>query len=149
MKQLFFLALLVPPLFACGDDVTVVGGADAGGAPPADGCTADPFACAAATTCWVLADQKSFDCLPVGQGQADQACVNTAGQATCGEGLTCLQLQGASSGICTPYCDEAHTCESGAECKLITLAGSTYGACEPGGGAGGAGGGASGGGGGG
>ncbi len=141
MKHLLLLGFLLPPLFACGDDVVIDGGSNAGGGPPADGCTSDPFACAAATTCWVLADQKSFDCLPVGPGAADQPCVNTAGQATCGEGLTCLQLQGASDGLCTPYCDEAHACESGAECKLISLAGSTYGACEPASGTGGAGGG--------
>lgn len=141
MRHLFLLGLAVTPLFACGDSVTVVGGSDPGGAPPADGCTADPFACAAGTTCWVLADQKSFDCLTEGPGAADQACVNTAGQATCGEGMTCLQLEAASSGICTPYCNEAHACASGAACISITLAGSTYQACEPpaAGGAGGAG----------
>lgn len=135
--------LLSLPLFACGDDVTVVGGSDAGGAPPTDGCTADPFACEAGTTCWVLADQKSFDCLPSGPGVADEECVNTAGQATCADGLTCLQLAGAMTGVCAPYCDDAHACVSGAECKTISLAGSLYGACEPpgAGGAGGAGGG--------
>jgi hypothetical protein len=139
MKHVVLLSFVL--IAGCGDDVTVVGGSDAGGAPPGNGCTADPFACAAGTTCWVLSDQTSFDCLPAGSGAVDQACVNTAGQATCAEGLTCLQLQGASSGFCTPYCDESHACESGADCQSITLAGSTYGACEPPGtgGAGGAG----------
>lgn len=140
MKPVVLLSFAL--LAGCGDDVTVVGGSNAGGAPPGNGCSADPFACAAGTTCWVLSDQKSFDCLPEGPGAIDQACVNTAGQATCAEGLTCLQLQGASSGFCTPYCDEEHTCASGAACATILLAGSTYGACEPsmgGGGSGGAG----------
>ena len=137
MKHAALLSLFL--LAACGDDTTVVGGSDAGGAPPTNGCTADPFACESGTTCWVLSDQTSFDCLPAGAGQADQACVNTAGQATCGEGMTCLQLEGATSGFCTPYCDEDNECVSGAACKSITLAGSTYRACEPGG-AGGAGG---------
>jgi hypothetical protein len=141
MKLALLLGLLVPVL-ACGDDDTGVGGGPSGGAP-ANGCTADPFACAAGTTCWVLSDQKSFDCLPVGPGASAEECVNTAGQATCGEGLTCLQLAAATEGVCTPYCDQDHPCESGVACAQISLAGSIYGACEPPaeGGAGGGGGG--------
>jgi len=118
-------------LCGCGDDVSVVGGGGQGGSPPTDGCTADPFACVAGTTCWVLSNQSSFDCLPSGAGVADEACVNTAGQATCGDGLVCLQLEGAMSGFCTPYCTPANPCVSEAVCLTITLAGSTFQACEP------------------
>ncbi len=155
------LCLWALTMVACGDDSAsggagggAAGGAGAGGGASPSGCTADPFACPAGQTCWIDENQMTFSCLNSGPGDPGDSCVNIAGQPTCGDGHACLQLAGASNGVCTPYCDPedpAHACPDNAECLSVELAGALFRVCEPagmggggmggGGGAGGSGGG--------
>ena len=62
----------------------------------------------------------SFACVPSGGGKQGDTCVNTNGATTCGEGLACLQLEGAASGRCTAYCtpgNTAHGCPTDSKCS--------------------------------
>ncbi len=130
---------------ACGDSSgTGAGGAGQGGG--VSDCIADPFSCPSGQTCWIDTDQTHFHCLNSGAGVAGDTCKNFVGQPSCEDGLTCLQLQGAESGVCTPFCDPtdtAHGCSDGESCILVTLGDAEYHACQPqtgqgGGGTGGA-----------
>lgn len=127
--------LFLSSLLACGDDTSGTGGNGGGGGnAPAGSCLEDPFGCPMGQTCWIGADQTTFECLNSGTGQLGDTCQNFVGQPTCTDGLTCLQLQGAASGSCTQYCDPedpAHACPEGVQCLTVQLGDDTFHACEP------------------
>lgn len=132
--------LVVGALAACGDSGSS-GGGGSGGSAPAD-CAADPFACEAGTTCWIAADQTSFACLLSGPNAEGEACKNFYGEPTCQDGLVCLQLAGASEGVCARYCDlmdPNRGCPADSQCSGVQLADTVFHACAPQGGTGGAG----------
>jgi hypothetical protein len=135
-------------LLACGDDTSGTGGAGGnGGGSGTESCVSDPFSCPDGQTCWIGADQETFECLNSGQGQIGDECQNFVGQPTCTDDLVCLQLQGSTTGTCTPYCDPedpAHGCPDDAPCVMVQLGDDIFRACQPpegegGGGAGGGG----------
>jgi hypothetical protein len=59
-----------------------------------------------------------------GPGKAGDACQDTPGVATCGDGLACLQTSTAG-GTCTPYCDGSHACPAGTSCQTAALGGAS------------------------
>jgi hypothetical protein len=74
------------------------------------------------TTCWAQDTSPTFACLKSGTGQYGDACQNLIGQATCGDGLMCLQTTNAG-GKCVHYCEltgTAHACQSGV-CETAVL----------------------------
>src|SRR5262249_53740269 len=93
----------------------------------------------------------SFACLNAGPGAVGDECQPLFDSPSCGVGLLCVQLQGMTNGVCSPYCDPtdpAHACPSGVQCLPIGFQSPTgvvqTQVCktEPGTGGGGAGGGA-------
>jgi len=112
------LALLAVP--ACSSSSSS-GGGDSGAATTP--CNQNPWVCPSTQTCWPTST-TAFACLNAGPGQAGSSCVNTPGSPTCGAGLLCLMLQGASGGVCLPYCsttDPSHACTGGALCEGVTF----------------------------
>jgi hypothetical protein len=92
-------------------------------APTTQPCNENPWECPAGQTCWPTAS-GSFECLNSGPGKAGSPCLDSAGVATCGDGLACLATD-ATNGSCTPYCDNTnpnHACPAGLVCDTIQLA---------------------------
>lgn len=91
------------------------------------GCAANPFSCAAGTTCSAKDGSGVSACLPSGAGTRGSACQNTPGVATCGDTLLCLQ-QSAAGGRCTAYCEAGSTargCQPGEQCRAAAIQGTT------------------------
>src|SRR5438128_4407199 len=111
-RILAFAAILAgAAIVACSSSSSTPGDA---GAPTT--CDVDPWQCAAGQTCWPKDVNLNFTCLNSGQGKINEPCLFTAGQATCGDNLACLQLFGQAMGTCTPYCDNTkptHSCPNG------------------------------------
>jgi hypothetical protein len=87
-------------------------------------CNENPWECPAGQTCWPK-DESSFACLNSGPGAAGDACQDTVGAPTCGDGLACLEI-GAGGGVCSVYCDNtnpSHACSAGETCGTATLLG--------------------------
>ena len=85
-------------------------------------CNENPWECPAGQTCWSTST-GAFECLNSGAGAAGGSCQNTAGIATCGDGLVCLQTS-ASGGTCAQYCDNtdpSHGCSGGLSCQTAEL----------------------------
>lgn len=77
---------------------------------PGPGCTGDPGACAAGTTCWPVDTSGKFDCLPAPMEQvAGSACAIDLGVADCAPGLFCYPTAPAS-GVCSPFCTSWDDC---------------------------------------
>lgn len=89
-----------------------------------NGCSSNPFQCAAGTVCAAKDTSGVYACLKSGSGTKGSTCQNTPGSTTCGDGLTCLQ-QSAAGGQCLPFCDPngSHGCESGEQCRGVIVAG--------------------------
>jgi hypothetical protein len=87
-------------------------------------CNAQPYTCAAGTTCWPTDQAANFSCLKSGPGKAGDACVNTVASATCGDGLMCFQ-QTSTSGACVPYCDSSHPCPNAQACSTANILGTS------------------------
>jgi hypothetical protein len=131
---------------ACGDSLPIDDDG-VGGSHTETPCNKAPFDCADGQTCWPNTNVTAFQCLNSGPGKKGDTCQLIGGQVSCADDLICLMAQGATMGVCTPYCDATdvnHGCDEGQLCKLyqINTTGLTLSACEPKG-AGGAGGGPS------
>jgi hypothetical protein len=92
-------------------------------------CNVDPWQCPTGQTCWPKDQTGAFACLNSAAGKAKgDACTNTVGSPTCGDGLACFQGVGDSSGKCVPFCDNATAgrgCGAGETCSTVTLAGTS------------------------
>ncbi|HSO36760.1 MAG TPA: hypothetical protein VLT33_29745 [Labilithrix sp.] len=92
-----------------------------------DSCSSNPFSCDVGQTCSAKDKTGVFACLTSGSGKKGDACQNTPGVTTCGDGLVCLQLV-ASGGTCASFCEvgnAAHGCGTGETCSLAGLAGTS------------------------
>lgn len=90
-------------------------------------CNENPWECGAGQTCWPKDAVPTFACLNSGGGKKGDACSNTPGNATCGDGLACLQTTSAG-GTCVTYCDStntAHACASGEACTTAIVGGAS------------------------
>jgi hypothetical protein len=117
--SLLFLAIGCGSLLAACSSTTSNAGAG--------GCGSNPFACPAGQTCSVKDAAGTFACLPSGSGKSGDACLNTAGVATCGDTLVCLQVV-QSGGNCTHYCEagsSAHGCNPGEQCRAAEIQGTS------------------------
>lgn len=86
---------------------------------PGPGCTEDPLACPAGTTCWPVDISGRFDCLPAPQSQQHgAACKIELDRADCAAGLFCYPTA-PSSGVCSPFC--SGTCADGAACNDVSV----------------------------
>jgi len=100
-------------------------GCSSSSSPAGQGCNENPWECPAGQTCWPK-DQTSFACFRSGQGAAGEACENSVGAATCGDGLACLETGTAASGTCSAFCDStnpSHACSAGETCRMAILLG--------------------------
>lgn len=85
---------------------------------PGPGCTTDPSACPAGTTCWPVDITGRYDCLSAPPAQTPGSpCTIELGQADCAEGSFCYPTA-ATSGICSPFCASSADC-GGAACNVI------------------------------
>ncbi len=114
--RVYVLALIVPLSLAIG----------CSSSSGSDGqlCNENPWECPTGQTCWPK-DESSFACFNSGPGEAGDACKNTVGYPTCGDGLACLETD-AGGGICASYCDSAnpsHACSAGQTCQTAILVG--------------------------
>lgn len=122
----FVLWVSVIGLVACGSDD------EEGSGPPPAPCNERGGECPTGQVCWPNASLNGFACLNAAVGVEEGAsCVNTAGSATCGEGLACVMLMGQSSGSCMAYCDPAIAgkgCAAGQTCTQFVIpdVGSAY-----------------------
>ncbi len=94
---------------------------------PAGSCSANPFTCGAGQTCSVKDQSGAFAFLTSGSGKKADACQNTVGVTSCGDGLVCLQLVKAG-GTCSSFCEPgntAHGCATGETCTPAKLAGTS------------------------
>jgi hypothetical protein len=90
--------------------------------PATQPCNENPWECPSGQTCWPTLS-GSFECVNSGPGAAGSSCQDSAGVATCGDGLACLATT-ATNGVCTPYCDNtnpAHACPAGLVCDMIQV----------------------------
>jgi hypothetical protein len=58
-----------------------------------------------------------------GPGNVGDACQDSVGSPTCGDGLACLETS-TGGGICSTYCDNtnpSHACPTGEICASVTL----------------------------
>jgi hypothetical protein len=94
-------------------------------APAATPCNVDPWQCPAGQTCWLKDNTLAFACLNSAAGKAKgDACGNTVGAPTCGDGLSCLQLDVSKPGQCAPFCDNAKAgkgCAAGESCVEVRI----------------------------
>ena len=93
----------------------------------AGGCGTAPFTCPAGQTCSVKDASGTFACLPSGSGKKGDACLNTAGAATCTDNLVCLQVV-QSGGSCVPYCEPGsttHVCPGAEQCRAAAIQGTS------------------------
>lgn len=91
---------------------------------PTDQCNSNPWMCGSSGVCWPADNQGDYACYDVsdgGVGAKWSECHNAIGRPSCGTALACLKVHDLSSGYCVPYCDEAHPCASGEQCKLFRL----------------------------
>ena len=113
MKWMMTAALIATVFVAgCGSDTGGAGGSEG----PA-GCNTNPWSCTAGQTCSIANQGKTFACLDSGAGKIGESCKNTIDQPQCGDGMTCLQIQGQMTGVCSPFCDptnSAHACPDSA-----------------------------------
>lgn len=87
---------------------------------PGPGCTSDPLACPAGTTCWPVDISGRYDCLSAPAAQtAGSACEIDLGHADCAPGLFCFPTASAS-GVCSPFCSSADDC-GGAVCTAMRI----------------------------
>jgi hypothetical protein len=85
---------------------------------PGPGCTADPGACPAGTTCWPVDVSGKFDCLSAPAAQsAGSPCAIDLGIADCASGLFCYPTAPAS-GVCSPFCTSWDDC-GGSPCNDV------------------------------
>lgn len=90
-------------------------------------CASSPFSCPAGQTCSAKDTSGAFTCMPSGASNKGDACQNTPGATTCGDGLVCLQTS-VAGGQCAPYCEAsgtAHPCASGEQCRAAALQGTS------------------------
>ncbi len=116
---------LIATLFAAGCAVAACSSSSSSSSAD-DVCPANLFGCPAGQSCWAKDNTFAFACIPSGTGTKGSTCQSTVGVAACGEGLACLQLQGASTGTCVPYCQPGSTgrgCEAGEQCAQALLQG--------------------------
>ena len=90
----------------------------------------------ASQTCWFAnVDGSELDCIASGAGKVGDACRNTAGEATCSDGLMCLELEAGGPGVCSAYCDlegAKHGCPAGSTCtETATSSGLTFAVGHP------------------
>ncbi|MGZ5971274.1 MAG: hypothetical protein ACXWP4_26570 [Polyangiales bacterium] len=108
-------------LFACSSSN------DAG--PVTTPCNEDPWQCPTGQTCWPTDLSGTFACLNSAAGKVKgDACGNTVGAPTCGDGLACFQGVGDASGHCVAYCDNTkagHGCAAGETCQTALLSGTS------------------------
>jgi hypothetical protein len=93
------------------------------GQPQGPTCDQNPAQCPAGQTCWPNANASALTCIPSGAGRIGDACQNTEEQATCSDGLFCLQsTDPGSTGTCTPFCDPTKpACPGGGTCRQAQL----------------------------
>lgn len=115
--QFSIFVLIVPLPF-------VVGCSSSSASPGSQPCNENPWECTTGQTCWPK-DESTFACLNSGPGQAGDACQDSVGFPTCGDGLACLETA-AGGGTCSAYCDPtnpSHACPASQTCSIVTLVG--------------------------
>lgn len=86
-------------------------------APPTCNTTYD---CGAGQTCWTT-DDTNYTCQQSGPAALGASCnPDASATAPCADGLACLQLDSAASGICTGWCDATHPCPSEQACVILS-----------------------------
>lgn len=91
---------------------------------PTDQCNSNPWMCGASGVCWPADNQGDYACYDVsdgGGGKKWDPCHNAIGHPSCNAGLACLKVHDLNSGYCVPYCDDAHPCAKGEQCKEFRL----------------------------
>ncbi len=100
-------------------------------------CNANPWSCAAGTTCWPATctcakppcDSTTctpqFACLPSLSKQPGEACQDNFGvkAASCGDQQACVAFAdaGTTAGVCSSYCDPSHACPDGFACQSVSV----------------------------
>jgi hypothetical protein len=113
------LAMLVAAVVGCSEDEEETVAASPGSNTP---CRNDPTGCPAGETCWIDAGRTDFVCQTSGSGVVGSPCVNSVGQPTCGDGLGCYHLEGATEGVCAAFCDpveQSLQCADEAPCRPV------------------------------
>ena len=105
-------------------------GSTTGSNNPAPSCGADPFACAASTTCWPIDRKGAAACLPSkGFKVRGDDCELLLGDTSCPDGMVCataatLRLDGSVvQSFCAAYCDSKRGkgCAGDETCTPLTL----------------------------
>jgi hypothetical protein len=95
-------------------------------------CNENPWLCGAGQTCWPSDQVGGFKCLNSGAAKKGEACQNTIGAPSCGDGLACLQLVGVPNAYCGSFCDPtnaAHACGASETCLPLKLGSSIEHVC--------------------
>jgi hypothetical protein len=116
---------LFPSFFLIAMSSVACSSSSSSDAPAATPCNVDPWQCPAGQTCWLKDNTLAFACLNSAAGKAKgDSCGNTVGSPTCGDGLSCLQLDISKPGVCAPFCDNAKAgrgCAAGETCVEVRI----------------------------